>query len=76
MSVRYASIVVIPKSNGDVRICVDLAEHQCLPRMSSIPAVDQTLAQISGACMFPKLVANGILQIPRVFFAHNFHYTF
>lgn len=62
-----AGMVVIPKANSKVRICVDLTilnesvQRECHP----LPAVDQTLAQLAGAKVFSKLDANsGFWQIP------------
>ena len=62
-----AGMVVVPKSEGRVRICVDLTKlnesvyRECHP----LPAVEQTLAQIAGARVFSKLDANsGFWQIP------------
>ena len=62
-----AGMVVVPKANGQVRICVDLTklnENVCRER-HQLPAVEQTLAQIAGAQVFTKLNANsGFWQIP------------
>lgn len=62
-----AGIVVVPKSNGRVRICVDLTklnESVCREK-HPLPAVDQTLALLKGAKVFSKLDANsGFWQIP------------
>ena len=56
----------MPKPNGDVRICVDLTKLRvsvCRER-HLIPAVDEILAQLSGAKVFTKLDANsGFWQI-------------
>ena len=47
-----AGMVVVPKSGGKVRICVDLTKlnqnvrRECL----MLPSVEQTLAQLGGAC--------------------------
>ena len=61
-----AGMVVVPKPNGDVRICVDLTqlnESVCRER-HILPSVEQTLAQIGGAKVFTKLDANsGFWQI-------------
>ena len=61
-----AGMVVVPKANGRVRICVDLTklnENVCRER-HPLPAVEQTLAQIAGAQFFSKLDANsGFWQI-------------
>ena len=62
-----AGMVVVPKPNGKVRICVDLTrlnESVCRER-HTLPAVDKTLAQLAGAKVFTKLDANsGFWQIP------------
>ena len=62
-----AGMVVVPKANGQVRICVDLTklnENVCRER-HQLPAVEQTLAQIAGAQVFTKLDAkSGFWQIP------------
>ena len=62
-----AGMVVVPKPNGQVRICVDqtcLNDNVCRER-HPLPAVDQTLAQLAGAKVFSKLDANsGFWQIP------------
>ena len=62
-----AGMVVVPKPDGNVRICVDLTklnESVCRER-HILPAVDQTLAQLAGAQVFTKLDANsGFWQIP------------
>ena len=57
----------LPKSNGKVRICVDLTRlNQSVRRERHLmPAVDQTLAQLAGAKVFTKQDANsGFWQIP------------
>lgn len=46
-----AGMVVMPKGNGKVRICVDLTrlnDSVCRER-HPLPAVDQILAQLAGA---------------------------
>ena len=55
-----AGMVVVPKTNGRVRICVDLTRlNESVKReRHPLPAVDQTLAQLAGAKLFPKLDAN------------------
>ena len=62
-----SGMVVVPKANGKVRICVDLTrlnDNVCRER-HPLPAVDQTLAQLAGARVFSKLDANsGFWQIP------------
>ena len=60
-------MVVVPKPNGKVRICVDLTRlNESVKReRHPLPAVDQTLAQLAGANVFTKLDANsGFWQIP------------
>ena len=49
-----AGLVVVPKPNGKVRICVDLTHlNQSVCREHHIlPSVEQTLAQIGGAKLF------------------------
>ena len=62
-----AGMVVIPKKNGKVRICVDLKplNHSVLREVHPLPKVDETLARLSGAKIFSKLDANsGFWQIP------------
>ncbi len=63
----YAGMVVVPKPNGKVRICVDLTRlNESVKReRHPLPAVDQVLAQLAGAKVFTKLDANsGFWQIP------------
>ena len=61
-----AGMVVVPKPNGQVRICVDLTrlnDSVCRER-HPLPSVDQTMAQLAGAKVFSKLDANsGFWQI-------------
>ena len=61
-----AGMVVVPKGNNKVRICVDLTmlnKNVCRER-HILPSVEQTLAQLQGAKMFTKLDANsGFWQI-------------
>ena len=62
-----AGMVVAPKKNGSVRICVDLRPlNECVLReIHPIPMVDETLALLSGAQLFSKLDANnGFWQVP------------
>ena len=61
-----AGMVVVPKPNGNVRICVDLTKlNECVHRERLIlPSVEQILAQLTGAKVFSKLDANsGFWQI-------------
>ena len=62
-----AGMVIVPKSIGAVRICVDLKplNTSVLREPHPIPKVDETLAQLSGATVFSKVDANsGFWQIP------------
>ena len=62
-----AGMVVVPKSNNRVRICVDLTKLNESVRRERrpMPAAEQTLAQIAGARVFSKLDVNsGFWQIP------------
>ena len=62
-----SGMVVVPKANSKVRICVDLTRlNESVKReRHPLPAVDQTLAQLAGAKVFTKLDANsGFWQIP------------
>lgn len=61
-----AGMVVVPKPNGKVRICVDLTKLNASVRRERhiMPSVEHTLAQIRGAKYFSKLDANsGFWQI-------------
>ena len=57
-------MVVVPKKEGKIRICVDL--NECVLReIHPFPKVDETLALLSGAKLFSKLDANsGFWQMP------------
>lgn len=62
-----AGMVVVPKSSGKVRICVDLKplNQSVLREVYPLPTTDEILAQVSGAKLFSKLDANsGFWQIP------------
>ena len=62
-----AGMVVVPKKDEKIRICVDLKPlNECVLReIHPLPRVDGTLAQLSGAKVFSKLDANsGFWQIP------------
>ena len=61
-----AGMVVVPKANGTVRICVDLTKlnESIMREYHPLPSVDHTLAQLAGARVFSKLDANsGFWQI-------------
>ena len=62
-----AAMVVVPKTGGKVRICVDLTclNESVRREYYLLPAVEQTLAQLAGAWVFTKLGANsGFWQVP------------
>ena len=62
-----AGMVVVPKRDGKIRICVDLKplNESVLRKIHLLPIVDVTLAQLSGAKLFSKLDSNsGFWQIP------------
>ena len=62
-----AGMVVVPKRNGSIRICVDLKplNENVMREVHPLPKVDDILAQMSGARIFSKLDANsGFWQIP------------
>ena len=56
---------MVPKPDGNVRICVDLMKlNESVCCEQHLPAVEQTLAQLAGAQVFTKLDANsGFWQI-------------
>ena len=59
-----AGMVVVPKSDGRVKICVDLTKLNTCILFLNVTHY-QVLAQISGARLFSKLDANsGFWQIP------------
>ena len=53
-------MVVAPKSNGKVRVCVDLSKlNEYVKREDDpLPAVDTTLGRLAGCKVFSKLDAN------------------
>ena len=62
-----AGMVVVPKQNGNLQICVDLKplNENVLCEVHPLPKDDETLAQLAGAKIFSKLDANsGFWQIP------------
>ena len=62
-----SGMVVVPKKDGSVRICVDLTRLNENVRREHhpLPAVEQALAQLADARVFSKLDANsGFWQIP------------
>ena len=61
-----SGMVVVPKSEKQVRICVDLTKlNESVKRSQHIlPSVEQSLAQLGGAKVFSKLDANsGFWQV-------------
>ena len=61
-----SGIVVIPKPNGQVRICVDLTKlnESVCQEWHILPSVEETLAQLGNAKVFSKLDANsGFWQV-------------
>lgn len=62
-----SGMVVVPKRNGDVRVCVDLTNlNKAVKReVHPMASVDENLAKIRGSRLFSKLDANsGFWQIP------------
>ena len=62
-----AGMVVIPKPNGKIRICVDLTKlNESVQRSRHIlPSVEETLAKLQNARIFTKLDSNsGFWKIP------------
>jgi len=60
-------MVIVPKQSGAVCICVDMRplSENVLREVHTMPKVDTTLAQLTGATIFSKLNANsGFWQIP------------
>ena len=55
-----SGMVVVPKSDGSVRICVDLTKlnESVLRENHPLPCVDQTLGQLTGAKIFSKIDSN------------------
>ena len=53
-------MVVVPKPSGGVHICVDLKplNQSVLREVHSLPKVETTLAQLSGATVFSKINTN------------------
>ena len=62
-----SGIVVVPKPNGTVRICVDLTQLNKAVRreIHPMPSVDESLAKLANSKIFTKLDAkSGFWQIP------------
>ncbi|GBN33323.1 Transposon Ty3-G Gag-Pol polyprotein [Araneus ventricosus] len=64
----YAPVVIVPKSDGNVRICVDLIElinKNVIRELHPLPKAEYSLHLLVGAKNFSKLDANsGFWQIP------------
>ena len=62
-----AGMVVVAKLSGAVRVCLKNLNQSVLREPHSIPAVDDSLAHLTGAPVFSKVDANsGFRQIPPV----------
>ncbi|GBN65096.1 Retrovirus-related Pol polyprotein from transposon 17.6 [Araneus ventricosus] len=62
-----ALVVIVPKSDGNVRICVDLVElnKNVMRELHPLPKAEYSLNFLAGAKIFSKLDANsGFWQIP------------
>ena len=75
-----SGMVVVPKADGKVRICVDLTRlNQSVHReRHPLPAVDQVLAQLAGANVLSKPDANSeFWQFPLTWLsqADNIHHS-
>ena len=64
-----AGMVVVPKSNGDVRVCGDFTKlnHSIQRERHILPSVEHLLANIGSATVFSKLDANSGF--------HQYHWT-
>ena len=67
-------MVVIPKSNGEVRICVDLTKLNAssFREVHLLPLVDYTLAKFDGVKLFSKMDA--IVHCGRENYQKNLNY--
>ena len=54
---RVSPLVAVPKSNGDVRVCVDMrrANAAVIRERHPIPTLEETLQALNGAAVFSKL---------------------
>lgn len=75
-----SGMVVVPKSDGSVRICVDLTKlnESVLRENHPLPCVDQTLGQLTGAKIFSKILkfkflASFVIRGKQA--TYNFHYS-
>ncbi|XP_054757939.2 uncharacterized protein K02A2.6-like [Lytechinus pictus] len=50
-------VIVVPKPNGDIRLCVDMRQANCAIQRERhpIPTVDEVLYQMNGSTVFSKL---------------------
>ena len=57
-------VVAIEKSNGDVRICLDMrqANRAILREKHPVPTIEETLQEMSGAKVFSKLDLNMVFH--------------
>lgn len=55
-----AGMVVVPKSSGQVRICIDFAKLNMSVKRENfpLPSVEESLAKLANAVVFSKLDAN------------------
>lgn len=62
-----SGMVVVPKKSGEVRIRVDLRHlnESVLQEVFPIPMVDETLAQLAGATVFPRSMSTADFGISR-----------
>ena len=66
-TLNCAPIVVVPKKNKNIRLCVDLTHQNeaVLQEQYTLPAIDHMLVRIAGVKVFSKLDCNsGFHQIP------------
>ena len=62
-----SGMVIAPKANGKIRICVDLTplNKAVMREVHPMASVDENLAKLQGSSVFTKLDANsGFWQIP------------
>ena len=53
-------LVVVPKSNGDIRICVDMrrTNSSIIRELYQIPTLEEVLVEINGCTKFSKIDLN------------------
>ena len=73
-----STIVVIPKPNGTVQICVDLTKLNASVQRERLllTLVEQTLAQISGAKYWMQTPVFGKSSLHLVIKVYSIYYTF